>query len=71
MSEAEKKNTPDASGSDALAHWQAQENAGLHPEDPAPEDGHRDDWQMPAGWWLIPAATAGVPLWIALIRLIF
>lgn len=73
MSEAEKKNPQVPAHLAALEHWQAQEQAGPPPDDwrPPANDPQRDEWRMPAGWWIIPAAAAGVPLWIALLRLIF
>lgn len=73
MSEAEKSSRADAAGpSDALAHWHAQEQAALPPPPRAPETAPQPaGWQMPSGWWIIPATTAGVPIWVALLRLIF
>lgn len=59
---------------DALAHWQAQEQADRPRDDgkAAPAwDASPGDRPMPSGWWLIPAVVLGITLWIALFRLIF
>lgn len=72
MSEAEKKtNSNAAEPSEALAHWQAQEQAGQPPEIEGPPDPHRGEWQMPSGWWLIPAAVVGAWMWFKLFQMIF
>lgn len=60
--------------SQALTHWQAQEQTDLPRDDgkAAPAwDASPDDRLMPSGWWLIPAVVLGITLWIALFRLIF
>ena len=73
MSEAEKKTISDAAEpSEALAHWQAQEQAGQPPnmDGPPAPDPTPGEWQMPSGWWLIPAAALGAWLWVKLLQLI-
>ena len=74
MSEATKKSDPQAAEpSEALAHWQAQEQAAqpLDDEEPPAADPRRGEWRMPSGWWIAPAIVTGIWLWVRLFRLIF